>query len=170
MMNRIMVLGPSGTGKTTICRILGKKLGLKVLHLDSVYWKKDWNNISKEEFDKYMKKFFAKNRQWTIDGNYTNNRHFQYRLDLADTIILLDFGLQVSLKGIHERAAEYKHRSRGDMAEGCIEGIDQEFLQYTAFYKNKGRYVKAIIDQYKNKKQVLVFKSRKEIHEWIATL
>ncbi|MCK5762421.1 MAG: AAA family ATPase [Candidatus Izimaplasma sp.] len=170
MMNRIMVLGPSGTGKTTICRILGNKLGLKVVHLDSIYWKKDWHNIGKEEFDEYMKRFFAENRQWAIDGNYTNNRHFQYRLDLADTIILLDFGLQVSLKGIHERAAKYKHRSRADMAEGCVEGIDQEFLQYTAFYKNKGRYVKAVINQYKNKKQVLIFKSRKEIHKWIATL
>lgn len=170
MMNRIVVLGPSGTGKTTICRILGEKLGLKVLHLDSVYWKKDWDNIGKEEFNEYMKKFFKKYRKWAIDGNYTNNRHFRYRLDLADTIILLDFGLQVSLKGIHERATKYKNRSRDDMAEGCIEGIDQEFLQYTAFYKNKGSYVKTIIDQYKNKKKVIIFKSREEIHEWIATL
>ena len=170
MMNRIVVLGPSGTGKTTICRILGEKLGLNVLHLDSIYWKKNWENISKEEFDDFMKDFFRKNRLWAVDGNYTNNRHLKYRLDLADTIILLDFGLQVSLKGIHERAGKYKHRSREDMAEGCNEGIDQEFLQYTAFYKSKGRYVKAIIEQYKNKKKVLIFKSRKEIHEWIATL
>jgi len=170
MMNRIVVLGPSGTGKTTIALILGKKLGLDNLHLDSVYWKKDWENINKEEFNLYMIKYFRKHRRWVIDGNYTNNDHFQYRLDLADTIILLDFGLQVSLKGIHERATRYKHRHRSDMAVGCIEGIDQEFLQYVAFYKNKGRYVKAIIKQYGNKKKVLIFKSRKEIHEWIKTL
>lgn len=170
MMNRIVVLGPSGTGKTTICRILGEKLGLNVLHLDSIYWKRNWENIDKEEFDDFMKDFFKQNRLWAIDGNYTNNQHFKYRLDLADTIILLDFGLQVSLKGIHERAGKYKHRNREDMAEGCFEGIDQEFLQYTAFYKNKGRYVKAIIEQYRNKKKVLIFKSRKEIHEWISTL
>ncbi len=170
MMNRIIVLGPSGTGKTTICRILGEKLGLKALHLDSIYWKKNWNNIGKVEFDNYMKDFFRKNRKWVIDGNYTNNRHFQYRLDLADTVVLLDFGLQVSLKGIHERAEKYKHRSRADMAEGCVEGIDQEFLQYTAFYKNKGRYVKAIIEKYENKKQILIFKSRDEIHQWINAL
>ncbi len=165
-----MILGPSGTGKTTICRILGDKLGLKILHLDSVYWEKDWHNIDKEEFDETMKTFFKKHRKWVMDGNYTNNRHFQYRLDLADTIILLDFGLRVSLKGIHERALKFKHRSRSDMAEGCIEGIDQEFLQYVAFYKDKGRYVKAIIKQYENKKKVLIFKSRKEVHEWLATL
>jgi len=165
-----MILGPSGTGKTTVSRLLGEKLGLKILHLDNVYWEKDWHNISKEEFDKYMQTFFKKYRKWVIDGNYTNNRHFQYRLDLADTIVLLDFGLQVSLKGIHQRAKEFKHRHRSDMAEGCIEEIDQEFLQYVAFYQEKGRYVKAIIKQYEKKKKVLIFKSRKEIHDWISTL
>ena len=39
MMNRIVVLGPSGTGKTTVGVELAKKLGLKALHLDSVYWR-----------------------------------------------------------------------------------------------------------------------------------
>ena len=169
-MNRIVVLGPSGTGKTTIGRLLGEKLKLKILHLDSVYWKKDWENISKEEFNEYMKKFFRKYNKWVIDGNYTNNRHLRYRLDLADTIILLDFGTQLSLKGIHERAAKFKHQSRPDMAEGCIEGIDQVFLKYVAFYDTRGKFVKALINKYKNKKQVLIFKSRAEIHEWLNAL
>ena len=62
MMNRILIMGPSGTGKTTLCRNLGKKLGLEVLHLDSVYWKTDWQNIDKQEFDLWMRKFLTKNR------------------------------------------------------------------------------------------------------------
>ncbi len=170
-MKKIMVLGPSGTGKTTIGKILGEKLDLKILHLDSVYWKKDWNNINKEDFNIYMKNFFRNYDSWVIDGNYTNNYHFKYRLDLADTIIFLDFGTQLALKGIHERAHEFKHRSRSDMAEGCNEGIDQVFLQYVAFYyKKRAKYIKAIISKYKNKKKVLIFKTREEIHEWISAL
>lgn len=171
MMNRIMVLGPSGTGKTTVGALLGKKLGLITLHLDSVYWKKDWDNIDKEVFDKYMKDFFRKNRKWVIDGNYTNNLHFDYRIDLADTIIFLDFGTQMALKGIHERAKKYKNRSRSDMAEGCIEGIDQIFLKYVAFYyKQRAKMLIAKIKKYENKKQVLIFKSRIEMYEWLNTL
>jgi len=168
---KIMVLGSSGTGKTTICRMIGSKLNIPSLHLDSVYWKKDWENISKEDFNSYMKKFMTKNHEWVIDGNYTNNMHFKYRLGLADVIIYLDFGTQVSLQGIHKRASTYKHLVRSDMAEGCIEGIDQVFLQYVAtFNKRKSKYLKATINKYRSKKQVIIFKNRKELYEWYNSL
>ena len=168
---KIMVLGPSGTGKTTLGRMLGEKLNITHLPLDSVYWQKDWNSISKEGFNTYMKDFLTKNKSWVIDGNYTNNKHFYYRLDSTDIIVYLDFGRQVSLQGIHKRAAEYKHQVRSDMAEGCVEGIDQVFLQYvTNFDKFKGKYLKALISKYNNKKQVLLFKSRKELYEWYDSL
>lgn len=168
---KIAIFGSSGTGKTTLARKIGNKLHLPTLHLDSVYWKKDWNNISKDEFDKYMKKYLIKNKSWVIDGNYSNNRHFEYRLRLADIIIFLDFGRDVSLQGIHERAQEYKHQVRTDMAEGCVEGIDQVFLQYVAFYhKFRSKRLKAIIEQYKFKKQVLIFKNRTELYNWYNSL
>ncbi len=170
-MKRIVILGSSGTGKTTLGRRLGEKLGLNTLHLDSVYWEKDWNNIDKIRFNTYMKQYLTKHRKWVIDGNYTNNKHFKYRLDLADTIILLDFGRQVSLHGIHERADDYKHQVRSDMAEGCVEGIDQVFLQYVAgFHKVRTKYLKAIIKQYEHKKNVLIFKNRKELYDWYNSL
>lgn len=170
-MKRIMILGPSGTGKTTLCRRLGEKLEIPILHLDTVYWIKDWNHIDKEEFHQWMIRYFRKHSSWVIDGNYSNNRHFELRLQLADTIILLDFGTQASLQGIHQRAREFKHLVRSDMAEGCVEGIDQVFLQYTAFYhKKRIKMMRAIINQYRGKKQVLVFKNRLELLEWFNNL
>jgi len=170
-MNRIVILGSSGTGKTTICRHLSKKLQLQSLHLDSVYWLKDWKNIDKDTFDMYMRNFLKKHNRWVIDGNYTNNKHFTYRLDLADTIIVLDFGQQIALLGIHERAGEFKHQVRSDMAEGCYEGIDQVFLQYVAFYhKFRSKSLKAIASKYKNKKKVLIFKNRNELYNWYNSL
>ncbi len=170
-MNRIIILGPSGTGKTTLCRRLGEKLGLKELHLDSVYWLKDWKNIDKETFDIKMKSFLTKHPKFVIDGNYTNNKHFKYRLDLADTIIFLDFGTNQSLKGIYQRAHEFKHLVRSDMAEGCVEGIDQVFLKYVAsFSRFKSKYLKATVKKYDKKKKVLVFKSREELNNWYHSL
>ena len=170
-MNRILVLGPSGTGKTTLCRMLGEKLGLDILHLDSVYWLKDWQNIDKKTFDLWMKKFLTKHRKFVIDGNYSNNKHFKYRLDIADTIIFLDFGTEKALEGIHKRAAMFKHQVRSDMAVGCVEGIDQVFLKYVAsYYQYRAKYLIAKIKQYENKKKVLIFKTREELYDWYNSL
>lgn len=170
-MKKIIILGPSGTGKTTICRELGRKLDLKPLHLDSVYWQKDWEHMDKQEFDLWIRKFLTKNDGFVIDGNYTNNKHFRYRLDIADTIIFLDFGTKKALAGIYERASNFKHQVRSDMAEGCVEGIDQVFLKYVAGYnKLKGKYLKAIIKEYENRKTVLIFKTREELYNWYNSL
>ncbi|AIO19189.1 topology modulation protein [Candidatus Izimaplasma bacterium HR1] len=170
-MNRIIILGPSGTGKTTLCRNLGKKLGLEILHLDSVYWQKDWQNLDKQTFDLRIRKFLTKHRKFIIDGNYSNNNHFKYRLEIADTIIFLDFGTEKALEGIHQRANEFKHQVRSDMADGCIEGIDQVFLKYVAsYYKFRAKYLKAVIKQYENKKKVIVFKTREELYVWYNSL
>ncbi|PAT01819.1 hypothetical protein CI105_04845 [Candidatus Izimaplasma bacterium ZiA1] len=169
-MNKILILGSSGTGKTTLARTLSKKLKITALHLDSVYWEKNWRNIGKDEFDKKMKSFLKNNQSWVIDGNYLNNSHFKYRLDLADTIIYLDYGVSVALKGIFQRASKYRHQVRSDMASGCVEGIDQDFLKYVAKFSDKGKMIKAIIKKYENKKRVLIFNSRKELSEFINTL
>jgi adenylate kinase family enzyme/ribosomal protein S18 acetylase RimI-like enzyme len=166
IMKRVVILGASGTGKTTLCRMIAQKYDCEMLHLDSVYWKKDWEHIDKKTFDKIMNQFFINHHQWVIDGNYTNNRHFDLRLKLASTIILLDYGVQASLKGIHKRANEYKHQTRSDMAEGCIEGIDQVFLKYVAFFEQKNNRIKARINQYKKDKNVLIFKNRNELMDW----
>ncbi len=168
---KILVLGPSGTGKTTVCRDLSKKLNIKALHLDSVYWKKDWDRIGKDDFHHYIVNFVRKYDNWVIDGNYTNNKHFDLRLDLADVIIYLDYGKNESLKGIHKRAEIFKHQVRPDMAPGCLEGIDHIFLNYVSnFDKFKGKYLKAVISGYKNKKKVLIFKTRKELYDWYSSL
>jgi len=169
-MNKIIILGSSGTGKTTLARTLSKKLNIKALHLDSLYWKKNWRNIEKTEFNQKMKVFLTKNQSWVNDGNYLNNSHFKYRLDLADTIIYLDYGVSVALKGIFQRASNYKHQVRSDMASGCVEGIDQDFLKYVANFSDKGKMIKAIIKKYENKKRVLIFNSRKQLSEFINTL
>ena len=170
-MKRIMILGPSGTGKTTLGRRLGDHLHLPILHLDAVYWIKDWDHLDKDAFHSYMTNYLKKHSSWVIDGNYSNNRHFELRMKLADTIILLDYGTQAALKGIHQRAEQYKHQVRSDMADGCVEGIDQVFLQYVAtFYHKRMPWLKASAMKYRNQKQVLVFHSRQELHRWFATL
>ena len=53
-MKKIIVLGCSGSGKSTFAIKLHEKLGLPLYHLDNIWWKDDRTHISREEFDEKL--------------------------------------------------------------------------------------------------------------------
>ena len=87
-----MTSGCPGSGKSTLARALGKKLQLPVIHLDQLWWREGWENVTKEEFDQALEQELAKSR-WIIDGNYS--RTMEHRLEKCDTILYLDFNIRV---------------------------------------------------------------------------
>ena len=99
-MERILIIGCSGSGKSTLARALGKKLQLPVIHLDQLWWREGWENVTKEEFDQALEQELAKSR-WIIDGNYS--RTMEHRLEKCDTILYLDFKPLECLLGMCQR-------------------------------------------------------------------
>ena len=86
-MERIMIIGCGGAGKSTLARKLGKKTGLPVIHLDQIYWSPgNWQHLEKEEFDTLLIKELEKQR-WILDGNF--NRTMELRLEKCDTVLIL---------------------------------------------------------------------------------
>ena len=77
-MERIVIIGCPGSGKTRLARALGDKLGLTVVHLDRLWWKQGWENVTREEFDTRLENAL-KLDSWIIDGNY--NRTMDVRLE-----------------------------------------------------------------------------------------
>ena len=51
-MSKIIVLGNSGSGKSTFTSKLADKLNIEYLHLDTIIYKHSWN---KPEFDEMEK-------------------------------------------------------------------------------------------------------------------
>jgi adenylate kinase family enzyme len=41
-VQRVSIVGPGGTGKTTIALEIGRRLGMPVVHLDRLYWQPGW--------------------------------------------------------------------------------------------------------------------------------
>ena len=134
-MERIMIIGCGGAGKSTLARQLGEKLGLPVVHLDQLFWRPGWVNVSREEFDSLHREALAQER-WIMDGNF--DRTMDERIKRCDTAIYLDFSRFACLMGVCKRVLTTYGKVRPDMGEGCPERIDWEFLKWVwDFNKNK---------------------------------
>lgn len=87
-MQRIMVIGCSGSGKSTLSVELAKKFNLPLVHLDKLFWCKNWQNVPSAEFDALLSDVGNK-PAWIIDGNdsHTINIRFAY----CDTVFFWNF-------------------------------------------------------------------------------
>ncbi|PSR33577.1 MAG: AAA family ATPase [Sulfobacillus benefaciens] len=126
-MKRIAIIGSPGAGKSTLAWQLGEILGLPVFHLDRLFWKPGWIPSPKSLWIA-MQSTLVTQDSWIIDGNYGSTLHI--RVAAADTIIFLDFPRYICLGQAVKRAWQYRGTIRPDMAQGCPEKIDREFLQY----------------------------------------
>ena len=111
-MERILIIGCSGSGKSRLARKLGQKLGLPVIHLDQLWWTENWQNVTVEEFDSRLAMALNMDR-WIIDGNYS--RTMGVRLSQCDTVIYLDFSRWACLLGMCQRLLSSRGKTRPDM-------------------------------------------------------
>ena len=135
-MERILIIGCGGAGKSTLARQLGEKLNLPVVHLDKLYWKPGWVQESREEFDRKLA-ITLEEPKWIIDGNF--NRTMPLRLQRCDTVIYLDFPRITCLLGVIKRILTTYGTVRPDMGEGCPERFDLEFLRWVWSYNKNNR-------------------------------
>lgn len=93
---RICILGPSNSGKSTLAEAIARKLDLKAIHLDALYHlpNTNWKKRPDGEFLALHDEAIAGDR-WVIDGNYS--KCFPQRFQRATGIILLDVSTVTSL-------------------------------------------------------------------------
>lgn len=131
-MNRILIIGSPGGGKSTLTRALARKLDLPITHLDVLWWKPGWVESSLLEFRAKVAAAVAQER-WIIDGNFANT--FDLRMPRADTIIWIDQPLHICLWRAVWRTATHFGRTRPDLAQGCPEKYDLAFYRYIWHFK-----------------------------------
>ena len=166
-MERIMIIGCGGAGKSTLARRLGEKLNLPVVHLDKLFWKPGWEQISREEFDTLHREALA-GKKWIIDGNF--GRTMGERIRHCDTVIYLDFSRYACLLGIVKRILTSYGKVRPDMGEGCPERIDWEFLKWVwNFNKNKREDTYRLLNKTDGIEKI-VLKNRRAVRKFLKTI
>jgi adenylate kinase family enzyme len=160
--NRIIILGCSGSGKSTFAKKLHEYTALPLIHLDNIWWNKDRTHISREEFDCQLK-LLLQGDEWIIDGDYS--RTYEVRIQACDTIIFLDYNEEECMKGIIERVG----KSRSDIP-WVEQQLDPELVKLVRNYQTDNRPVLySLIAKYPEKKSI-VFKTRSQSYEWLSEM
>ncbi len=135
-MQRVLVIGSPGAGKSTLSHQLAGRTGLPLFHLDRMHWLPGWVERDRDEGRAELAGVLAQER-WIIDGNYGSV--LPMRLERADTVVWLDYPTWLCLGRALKRWWQYRGVARPDMTEGCPERLNLEFLHYIAAFRSSWR-------------------------------
>jgi adenylate kinase family enzyme len=165
-MQRVLIIGPCGAGKSTLARQLGEFLDLPTFHMDQLNWQPGWIESSKDQIRSRLQSIVADDR-WLIDGNYGGT--LVERLVRADTVVYLDFPIRLCVIRLLRRIWTYRGRSRPDMPEGCPERFDLEFLIYLIRWNSGPRpRTEAVLRGHEAK--IIRLKNPTALKHWMASL
>ena len=127
-MNKVLVIGSGGAGKSTLSRKLGERTGLPVIHLDTIFWRPGWDPIPPDEWQAVTTRLLAQ-EAWILDGNYGST--MDQRLAVSDAVIFMDLPRRICLWRVVKRRFQHIGESRPDMAPGCPERLlDGGFFKF----------------------------------------
>jgi len=143
--NRICILGPSNSGKSTLANAIARKRGLEPVHLDVLHHlpNTDWEPRPKGEFVALHDAAIAGER-WVMDGNYSICMPQRFRR--ATGLILLDISMPASLLRYFRRTLF--ETGRLGALEGGRDSVKWDMIHHIAVVqpKNRKRY-RAMFDE-----------------------
>ena len=161
-MNKVIVIGCPGGGKSTFSRALAEKTGLPLYYLDMMYWNEDKTIAQREAFRAGVASL-AERESWIIDGNYFST--MEMRMEKCDTVFFLDYPVEVCLGGVEARMG----KPRPDMPWVETEW-DGEFKKYIEDFGAECRpKILALLEKY-SEKEIHVFGSRDEAAKFLKNI
>jgi adenylate kinase family enzyme len=161
-MKKIIVIGCSGSGKTTFAEKLRDKIGIELFYLDAIWHRPDRTHVTREEYDARLSEILALD-SWIIDGNYS--RTIETRMAACDTVFLFDLPVDVCLEGAISRLG----KARYDMPWIDTE-LDPKLKRDIEEFPSKNLpAIYALLDKYSDK-NITIFKSREEADEFLANI
>ncbi|MGX9356048.1 AAA family ATPase [Roseobacteraceae bacterium S113] len=168
-MNRVMILGQPGAGKSTLARLMGKATGLPVVHVDRIHWMSGW--VERAGEDKIALALAEQAKpQWIFEGGLHATK--EDRLARADTLIVLDLPFWLRVWRVFARTVRHYGRSRPDLPEGCPEQFSFEFWKWIwdTRQSQRAKNYRWMEQAERLGKDVVLLKSPAEVRSYIAHL
>jgi adenylate kinase family enzyme len=73
---RVVIVGSSGSGKSTMARALAQALGVPHIEMDALNWQPGWRDLAIQEPEEFLRRVAeaAAGDAWVMDGNYSKVR------------------------------------------------------------------------------------------------
>jgi adenylate kinase family enzyme len=166
-MEKIVIIGSPGAGKSRLARELGSVFNIRVYHLDRIFWLPGWKEKPRDTRIDILQDI-VREKQWVIDGTYLNTS--ELHLETADTIIFLGISPLVCHWRIIKRHQEYDGRSRRDIPMGSKDKLTFFLiLKVLVFPFQSRRKLHQKLRNY-NSKQIIWLRSSKEVDDFLAQL
>jgi len=177
-MNRVVVVGSSGSGKTTVAREIAARLDVPFLELDAVRHADGWDSTPDPEFQRIIGRF-ATQDQWVIDGNYTSHGARDLVWPRADTIVWSDTSRPVVMRSVIARTLR-----RVVTREKLWNGVTEPFTNlyspdpyeniivwaWTRFDHVRDSYEAATTDGSWDHASVFRLRTRREVRDFLSEL
>lgn len=136
-MRRIAVTGPVGAGKSRLAGELGKRLGIRVLHLDTLFWKPGWVPTPRDEFEAMQRRELAAD-SWIVDAQFDDVLPDWF--EAADTVVFVDASPLRCLWRVGRRRLN-RHASVGVPAGTAPAPLHRALVK---FLRNQWRYRRTV--------------------------
>jgi adenylate kinase family enzyme len=168
-MQRILIIGCPGAGKTTLANKIAARSGLPLTHLDKLYHDNRFNYAEDALAWRNRVQKLVDEPAWIIDGNYKST--FDIRMPRADTIIYLDYPTWITVARAYKRRIHFRKTLRPDMPPNWKESLDATFLRFILNYRRRLRpQVLALLRHYAPDRQIYICRSPKEAGDLLRSL
>lgn len=127
---RIVVVGTTGSGKTTLAGELAQQLEVPHVELGALHWEPGWTEAPTNLFRERVTRALS-GEAWAVDGNYSAVRDIVW--SRADTIVWLDYSLPTILCRLTRRTFR-RIFTREELWSGNKERMWVQFLSRDSIF------------------------------------
>ena len=172
---RVVVVGTSGSGKTTMARRLAERLGVPHIELDALHWGPNWTEEPDEVFRERTVHALNGPDGWTVDGNYSVVRDIVW--SRADTVVWLDYSLPLILWRLTRRTfsravlkEEIWHGNKENLRTHLFTRDSLYWWVLTTYKKRRKQYPALFQDPEYAHLMKIRLRSASEANRWLASL
>jgi len=172
-MERIAVVGTTGSGKTTLARQISQCLNISHVELDALHWNPNWSESSADVFCSRVTQTLSGDR-WVVDGNYSEVRHLIW--SRADTLIWLDLPFTITFGRLLRRTIQ-RVVTQEELWSGNRETLTKALSQdsillwlFRTFHKRRREYPLLLKQPEYAHLKIIHLRSPQAAHIWLQGL